>query len=322
MGDVNFYKNAILQLKRNHDIIISVMERGNLPKVVKKEFGKATIVGKHCKGSFSKKAYYNIKRVLALHKFINKIKPDIVTSFSYYPAAAVYDKNIPSIVFHDDAEYKMQFRLCKFFAKRLIIPDFISINGKNIKKYHSYKEWAYLNPKYFKPNPSVLKKYNLIKNKYIFIRETASISLNYKKNIRIDYSKIFSILKNKGLKIVVSLENKSRKNEFKDCIVLKEPVEDFYSLVYYALALISSGDTMIREAALLGIPAFYTGKRKMSVNKELAAQKLIVPLNNRISIDKLKFSQKTKEFTTKKIKSYCKNLDDTTGVIADEIVGK
>ncbi len=322
MADVNFYKNAVKILRnQGHNIFISVMNRGNLPEIVKKEYGAVTVIGKHSKGSIAKKAYCNLKRVFALRRFIEKVKPDVVTSFSYYPAAAVFGKNIRNVIFHDDAEYKKQFNLCKLFAQRLVIPDFIPVNAKNIKKYHSYKEWAYLNPAYFKPNSSVLKKYNLRKNKYVFIRDIATVSLNYKNNVNIDYSIILPILRKKGLKIVVSLEDKSQKYKFKDCIILQEPVKDFYSLIYYALALISSGDTMPREAALLGVPAYYLGKRKMSVNKELIGQKLIVSLNNGISLNKElgNLSIKSKERAVRKIKSYGNKLDDTTEVIMKEV---
>ena len=57
-ADVNFYRNAILELRKEHEVVISVMDRGNLPAFV--------------------------KRVLELKSFIRKIKPDVVTSFSYY----------------------------------------------------------------------------------------------------------------------------------------------------------------------------------------------------------------------------------------------
>jgi len=321
MADVNFYKNAVNILrKQGHDISISVLDRGNLPEVVKKEYGKATIVGRHSKGSILKKSYYNLRRVLALKRFIKKIKPDVVTSFSYYPAAAVFDKNIRSVVFHDDAEYKKQFKLCQLFAEKFVIPDFIPIDSMNIKKYHSYKEWAYLNPLYFKPNPSVLKRYGLKENKYVFIRDIATVSLNYKNNSSVDYSQIIPILRKKGLKIVVSLEDKSQKSKFKGCVILQEPVKDFYSLIYYSLALISSGDTMPREAALLGVPSYYIGNRKMAVNKELIGHGLITLLNNS-HVNKIKeLSVKTKKSAVRKLNAYIKTLDDTTRVILGEVL--
>ena len=323
MADVNFYKESIKLLRsKGHEVIISVMNRGMLPEVVKKELGKATTIGDHSKGNLIGKSYSNIKRVNLLVKFIKNIKPDIVTSFSYYPAAAVYGNNIPSVIFHDDAEYKKQFRLCKLFAKKLIIPDFISAKGKNIRKYHSYKEWAYLNPKYFKPNESFIKKYHLKKNGYVVIREIAPVSLNYNSNNKIDYHQIIELLKKRGLKVIVSLEDKSRAHQFKNCIILKEPVKEFYSILYHALALISSGDTMAREAALLGVPTFYVGKREMQINKELVEKNFIKIIRNPDSLAKelenLTVDQKEK--LKGKMKRYTKLLDDPTSIITNEII--
>jgi hypothetical protein len=45
--------------------------------------------------------------------------------------------------------------------------------------------------------------------------------------------------------------------------MLKEPVKDIHSLMYHSLAVISSGDSMAREGAMLGIPGIYCGFRQM-----------------------------------------------------------
>lgn len=322
MADVNFYKNAINMLRKNkHEVIISVMDRGKLPQVVERELGKCSIIGKHSKKNLIIKSFYNLMRVIALRNFISKIQPDVVTSFSYYPAAAVFGKGIPSAIFHDDVEYKAQFFLCKFFARKMIIPDFISVNISNARKYHSYKEWAYLNPTYFKPLKSILSKYKLKKNNYIFIRDIASVSLNYKKNNKFEFSSIIPKFLNKNIKIVVSLEDKSEKGKFKDCIILKEPVRDLHSLVFHSLALISSGDTMVREAALLGVPSYYVGDRDMEVNKDLIKIGLIKVKHDEYSLLQ-EFQEEliSKKKAREKMIQFTKKLEDTTRIIVDELV--
>ena len=66
------------------------------------------------------------------------------------------------------------------------------------------------------------------------------------------------------------MEDKSKKKLYpKEWILLEEPVEDIHSLIYYSKALISSGDSMAREASVLGIPGIYIGQRIMSVNSVL-----------------------------------------------------
>jgi len=35
-ADVNFYRNSVLELRKEHEVVISVMDRGNLPAFVEK----------------------------------------------------------------------------------------------------------------------------------------------------------------------------------------------------------------------------------------------------------------------------------------------
>jgi predicted glycosyltransferase len=55
----------------------------------------------------------------------------------------------------------------------------------------------------------------------------------------------------------------------KEGTVLNEPVRDIYSIIRHSRFVISSGDSLAREACVLGIPTIYAGWRNMAVNKEL-----------------------------------------------------
>jgi uncharacterized protein len=280
MADVNFYKNAYAYFKKNgHEVHITVMNRGNLAKVAKDEFGQTTVIGKHCRANFLLKAACNLQRVALLRRYIRRLKPDVVTSFSYYPAAAAKGLGIKSVIFHDDPEYRIQFALCRFFAGKLLVPDQADVSGNNIIRIRSYKEMAYLGKGVFKPDASILKKFGLQEKSYYFIRDVSPVSLNYKDVSHFNYPSVLkSILRRH--KAVVSLEDKRRKHEFPGCIMLEEPVKSFHSLVYYSSAVITSGDTMAREAAVLGVPAYYTGKRMMAVNRKLIEMGLITIIDS------------------------------------------
>ena len=77
-----------------------------------------------------------------------------------------------------------------------------------------------------------------------------------------------------GMKVLFSLEEKKRRDEYpSDWILLQEPIEDIHSLIYYSAGLVSSGDSMAREAALLGVPAYYLGIR-YSMPANAAASKV------------------------------------------------
>jgi predicted glycosyltransferase len=127
------------------------------------------------------------------------------------------------------------------------------------------KEWSYLSTSRFKPNPKVLEKYNLVPYEYVFVREVSNKSFNYfdqSDGIVCSFSHELTFTK-----FVLSLEDKSIASKFpKHWTLLEEPVEDIHSLIYFSKLVISSGDSMAREGAMLGIPSVYCGIREMKAN--------------------------------------------------------
>lgn len=269
--DVNFFKNAMLKLKEDgHHIFIIFRGRGKLERIVRYELNMFPIkmIGVHKKG-FIKKITAQIHRDYLIVPFIKKKKIDLVACFGPTSVFSTRFCGIPYLAFDDDFEYKIPFYHANWFATRHIFPDFIEFENSTIHKFHGFKELAYLHPDYFKISQEVLKEYSIQPDKYVFIREIAGVSLNYKDSTSI-LSEIVEAIKRKGLKVVLSLEDKNLKETYAyDCIVLEEPVSDIYSLMYHALFAISSGDTVARETSLLGVPTLYTGGREMVVNKAL-----------------------------------------------------
>ena len=269
--DVNFFKNTMLKLKKqNHNVILTYRPRGKLQKIVDYELGEfqPIPIGKHYK-TFLWKILGQLYRDLLMIKFQKRNKIDLSVCFGPTNAISAWLNKIPYLAFEDDLEYKIPFYHANLFSTRHIMPDYIKFSNKKTWKYKGFKELAYLHPKSFKANSNSIKKLNLTKKKYVFIREIANVSLNYKeenKNI-ID---IVSYLVSKGVQVIISLEDDAIKEKLRDvCLVLKEPVEDLPSILAYAQFAISSGDTMAREACLLGTPCIYIGGRDMVMNNEL-----------------------------------------------------
>ena len=129
----------------------------------------------------------------------------------------------------------------------------------------------------------VLKKYNLIPHKYIFVREVSTKTINY---LGQESNKlhVISNLIPSDHSVVLSLEDKSKIYLYpQNWILLQEPVEDIHSLIYYSRLLISSGDSMAREGAILGITSIYTGDREMAANSFLIKMGIL----NNCSIDEI-----------------------------------
>ena len=128
-----------------------------------------------------------------------------------------------------------------------------------------------------------LDKYKLKPKEYFFVREVSVGTVNYAGQSAGAVMDIASKIP-QDKKVLFSLEDKSIKDMYpKDWILLEEPVEGIHSLIYYSCALISSGDSMAREAALLGVPSYYLGIR-YDMPANYAASRLGV-LHNRKSMD-------------------------------------
>jgi predicted glycosyltransferase len=268
--DMNCLKPAInILANRGFSIVITYRPRGNLKIILESEMSEYPLcqIGKHY-SNLGMKILGQLKRDWEFVRFYKRNEVDLSVGSSTNVIAS-WLMGIPHLALEDDYEYKIPFYHANIFAKRHIMPDHIKVQGRNIYHYRGIKEIAYLNPKYFTPNKNVLNEYGLKPQEYVFIRKIANVSLNYKKedNLSLD---IIDHIKDKGLKILLSLEDKQLKNTFeKDCIILQEPVRDIYSLMKYAMFTISSGDSMARESSLLAVPTIYTGGRQMVVNEEL-----------------------------------------------------
>ncbi|MDD5362925.1 MAG: DUF354 domain-containing protein [Ignavibacteria bacterium] len=269
---VNFFKVAANRFKdEGHDVTIIYLDRGTLPSIVENEYGGFHLVriGKHRGSKISVIIDANIKRFFQLAKYLYWNRFDIglgVGSFNF--GAVLKLMSLPNLQFDDDPERGINTILEKLTATQLFFPPIIENLG-NIKNFKALKEWAYLSPKYFSPNPEVLKEYGLKEKDYIFVREISTGSLNYSKqkaNIVALIARDFDKTDN----VILSLENKKKTGYYPDkWQILEEPINDIHSIIYYSKLVISSGDSMAREGSMLGVPSIYCGFRDMKANEIL-----------------------------------------------------
>jgi predicted glycosyltransferase len=309
---INFYKHAIISLiEKNIDVHIILQHRGNLVSIFEKECPNVpyVIIGKHKKSFFGKVANMAERDLLFLN-YLSKINFRVGTGFgSINLAHTTRFFGKPSAMFADDREYKLTYYLYKPFAKWVVMPKCIPANGKNLLKYNGFKELAYLHPNHFTPNKKVLEPYNLNPYEYVFIREVSNASLNYRRAEMGKLSKIQDYLKQMDLKILLSIEDKSLIDLFKDhCIILKEPAEDIHSLLSFALLTISSGDSMSRESCLVCTPSIYTGGRDMAINNELIKRSCMFKVNDEKHI-KETIKYLIEEDVKKTVETKIKNVD-------------
>lgn len=277
---VNFFKPAITILKEEgHEIFISALRRGKLPDIVKREFPDfpVFIVGRHRGTKWSILLEANIQKFIQLFFLLKKNKPDVGLSVcGFLLGADMKSIGKPNIQFNDDTERKTNVRLQKMTADVLSFPVFFKDVNEQVRSFGALKEWAYLSPQYLKVSTAVLAEYGLEAGKYIFVREVSTGSLNYQgqqANVIAQFADRFP----KDYRVVLSLEDKKTIGQYpSDWILLKEPVSDIHSLIYYSRCLISSGDSMAREGAMLGVPSVYCGFREMKANRVMVDEGMLV----------------------------------------------
>lgn len=320
----NFFKGVILSLNPENVDLLCV-KRGRLVEIIQHECPNYNLIVlgdyKRNKGKLSLVFKVIIPRIIRLFKLMKQNKYNLVlTAGSYQTNLVAKLLGIPNISAIDDPR-RILFSIIRLSADEILVPPFMNSKDK-IKSFNALKEWAYLSPKYFKPNPHELSKYGLEKKKYIFVREVSTRTLNYS-------SQEEGIILNVANKfpdeydVVLSLEEKKNKNKYpSEWIVLEEPVDDIYSVMYYSRIVISSGDSMAREGAMLGVPSIYCGIRSMPAND------LIIKKNMLFKIEPERISEFMKDIIYGAIeiksqeefrKELLESWDDPTEIILNKI---
>jgi hypothetical protein len=271
-AQLNLFKGLARQLmNEGWEVTISYLDRGKLPKIIGKEYeGFYTLqVGSSRGSKWSIFWEGNVKRTLSFFRLIFKNRYDICVAASSVPLAfACYFTSTPVIQFYDDPERTGINRLNAFFSDRIFFPPIVK-QSKKVGVFNCLKEWSYLSPDYFSPSKKVLHEYRLKEHEYIFVREVSNKSFNYYQQQDAIVSS-FAARMAPGVQVILSLEDKSLAKGYPPgWIILQEPVSDIHSLIYYSKLVISSGDSMAREGAMLGVKSIYCGVREMKANKLL-----------------------------------------------------
>lgn len=285
----NFYKPFIGMLtEKGHHVYVTALDRGKLPVIVRKDLANYKnvdiyIIGKHRMNKWSAIVEANILRLVLLYFWALGKKIDV--AFCNHHQASIIGKllGIPRYAFGDDPQTKIYPTFVKMATQSHMLIYEDTTNGKILPKdkvMPCLKEWAYLNPRTFVPKVEVLEKYGVKPKEYMFLREVSVGTINYAGQASGAILGIKDLIPT-DMRVLFSLEEKKRRDEYPaDWILLQEPIEDIHSLIYYSAGLVSSGDSMAREAALLGVPSYYLGIR-YSMPANAAASKVASLQNQR-----------------------------------------
>ncbi len=188
-----------------------------------------------------------------------RFKPDILLSHgSMYAAHASYLLGKPHISVEDTFNFE-QIRLYKPFTKVILTSDYDHpLMSEKVVRYAGYHELAYLHPKRFTPDVTVLEELGVgVEEKYVIFRlvswhashDIGHKGLSHKNVIKAiwEFSKYARVFVSSESKLPAQLEKYKLNiapNRIHDAIA-------FASLVF------GESSTMSEEAAMLGVPSIY-----------------------------------------------------------------
>jgi uncharacterized protein len=127
---------------------------------------------------------------------------------------------------------------------------------KNTIYYNGYHELAYLHPRVFQPDISVLREQGLAQEENFFIVRLVALEAHHDKGIQgiseIQLEKLVEILSSKG-RVILTHEAIGRTIHGTE--PLKISPARLHHLMAFARLIVSDGQTMCSEAACLGVPS-------------------------------------------------------------------
>jgi uncharacterized protein len=195
-------------------------------------------------------------------KIMRSFRPDVMTGImgpSIAVAGALRPRRVPSVVFYD-TEFAVQTnRFVYPLAYSVCTPDCYQgqVPGRHLS-YAGYHELAYLHPKRFQPDPTVLAEFGVnpgepysivrfVSWQAVHDRQERGLSAKQKRHL-------VEVLQRRG-RVLISSEGQLTPDL--EELAARGPVEKIHHLLAHARLVVGESATMSSEAAVLGVPAVF-----------------------------------------------------------------
>jgi hypothetical protein len=255
---VHYFKNFIWEMqKRGHEILITASEK-DISYTLLDNFGFSYVkIGNYGKSILRKMVNIPILD-WKMYRAVKKFNPDIFMGFGSIRAAHVSKLMGKPYIALDDTEHaKWEHLMYVPLTDAILTPScFRKDLGKKQIRYNGFTELAYLHPKYFTPDPSVLKEIGLSKGDPFIVLRFVSWNASHDIGQKgIDNKE--TLVKNfeQYGRVFISSEGPLRKDLRK--YELHISPEKIHHVLSFAQLYFGEGGTMATEAALLGTPSIF-----------------------------------------------------------------
>lgn len=260
-AEVHFYKNIIAGLERDgNQVFVLARDCGGTTDLLNElnvpffqfsspldpEFGKITSIPHDVVNAF---------------QYLKEKNVDLTTGCGTYCTFTARLLKVPDITFNDcegttNAELYALLKLTYDFTDVFVTPSsFRQELGSKHLKLESYKELAYLHPKYYTPDPSIFDLLDIpISQDYSLLRFNAPDCANVLGGMGLSDTDKIALVKELSNYGEVFVSSESDVPEPIQEYVLDVPKSRIHDVLSFASLFITETQTMATEAALLGTP--------------------------------------------------------------------
>lgn len=204
------------------------------------------------------KAQSVLHQDIQLLKFVRKHHIDLGISSGLVLSHVSRITRMKSFMFDDDddAAEPLIVKYGHPLSDVVFTPDCIHRKTKQAVYYAGTHELAYLHPKRFSPNPSVLQRAGIQKGERFFIMRFVALKGHHdvgQQGLTLEQKKALVKLLEPHGRVIITAE-RAIEPEFEQ-YRLPVPPEDIHSLMAYSSLFLGDSQTMTSEAAVLGVPA-------------------------------------------------------------------
>ena len=255
---VHLTRNTFFELiKKGHYVFVTVKDIPSAKQLLDL-YGIPYIYLGGKSDSLFGKALLQLKYNYILWKIVKRNKIEIAFGSSLTIAQLSKITKVKSIILDDDDD-EVEPLFVKYAhpaANHILSPACTIRKTKKMIGYSGYHELAYLHPKRFIPDVSVLDEIGIKPGEKYFILRFNAFKAHHDVGVQglsiENKRKLIDLLKKNG-KVFITTEREID-DEFKKYQLRVSP-DKAHSLIYYATMLIGDSQTMTSEAAVLGTPA-------------------------------------------------------------------
>ena len=255
---VHLTRNTFFELiKKGHYVFVTVKDIPSAKQLLDL-YGIPYIYLGGKSDSLFGKALLQLKYNYILWKIVKRNKIEIAFGSSLTIAQLSKITKVKSIILDDDDD-EVEPLFVKYahpVANYILSPACTIRKTKKMIGYSGYHELAYLHPKRFIPDVSVLDEIGVKPGEKYFILRFNAFKAHHDVGVQglsiENKRKLIDLLKKNG-KVFITTEREID-DEFKQYQLSVSP-DKAHSLMYYATMLIGDSQTMTSEAAVLGTPA-------------------------------------------------------------------